>query len=356
MTTRRRFLTGLLATGVIPAPTWADAGAPAYVAAAALGDGSFVLCGLRADGVVVFQIPIPDRGHAAATHPIRPEVVAFARRPGTFAVVLDCRTGQPIARLTSPRDRHFYGHGVFSKDGQWLFTTENDFEAGLGCVGVWDVSANYTRIGEFPSGGVGPHDIRRLPDSEVLVIANGGIDTHPDSGRAKLNIPSMQPNLCYVNEREIIEIASLPAELHKGSIRHLAVSQSGQVAFGMQWQGDTVAPALVGLHVRGGPPVVCHAPANQTRMMQGYVGSIAFGHDPAQFAVTSPRGNSVQVFETQTAKHIRTVGLQDACGIAAHGPGFMVTGGTGDIHHLDGYGVTTAQRSALKWDNHLVPV
>ncbi len=54
------------------------------------------------------------------------------------------------------------------------------------------------RAGEFASGGVGPHEIRRMPGSDVLVIANGGIATHPGSSRAKLNIPKMQPNLAYI--------------------------------------------------------------------------------------------------------------------------------------------------------------
>jgi hypothetical protein len=66
---------------------------------------------------LVFQIPLPGRGHAAAIHPQKPQAVAFARRPGTFAVVTNCVTGQPSARLSAPAGRHFYGHGAFSRDG-----------------------------------------------------------------------------------------------------------------------------------------------------------------------------------------------------------------------------------------------
>ena len=70
------------------------------------------------------------------------------------------------------------------------------------------------------------------------MIANGGIDTHPDTGRTKLNIPTMQPNLSYVENGTVTEVATLADAFNKNSIRHLAVRQNGDVAFGMQWQGD----------------------------------------------------------------------------------------------------------------------
>ena len=99
MTTRRRVLAGLLASGLVPAASWADAGSPAYLAAARRGDGRYILVGLTAEGLPLFDLPLPARGHAAAAHPKRPEAVAFARRPGRFARVLDCSTGELLARL-----------------------------------------------------------------------------------------------------------------------------------------------------------------------------------------------------------------------------------------------------------------
>lgn len=198
-----------------------------------------------------FEIPLPARGHAAAAHPSRPQAVAFARRPGTFALVIDCASGRLLSTLACPEGRHFYGHGAYSRAGDLLYTTENDFTKGTGRIGIWDVAAGYARVGEIASGGIGPHDIRRLPGSDTLIVANGGIDTHPDSGRAKLNIPTMAPNLTYIEAERIVEQAALPSALHKNSIRHLAVGPGGEVALGMQWQSETPVEALVGLHRRG---------------------------------------------------------------------------------------------------------
>ncbi len=353
-TGRRQFLGGLLAAGLLPKPTWADVGTPAFLAAAATPNGRFALCGIDAALNLLFKLPLPARGHAAAGHPIRPEAVAFARRPGTFAIVIDCRSGQETARLQSPDGRHFYGHGVFSADGSMLYTTENNFEAGRGCIGVWDVANGYKRISEWDSGGVGPHELRRLPLSDILVVANGGIDTHPDSGRSKLNIATMQPNLSYIDQGRLIDRAELPPEMHKNSIRHLAVSTHGIIAFGMQWQGGNPAPAMVGTHRLNSDIRLIQAPASEQRPLQGYIGSIAIADDGSEIAVTSPPGGVVQRYDTKNATLRDTKLIKDASGIATGQDDFVISSGTGLLTRLNAPSKQEIANRELIWDNHLV--
>ncbi|MEM6759143.1 MAG: DUF1513 domain-containing protein [Pseudomonadota bacterium] len=348
MANRRTFLAGMLAAGLVPRPTWADAGNPAYLAAAKTPDGAFVLCGLRGDGQIAFRRPLPARGHAAAAHPNRPEAVAFARRPGTYAIVLDCVSGDAKARLEAPEGRHFYGHGAFSGDGALLFTTENDFDAARGMIGVWDARHGYVRVGEFASGGVGPHEMRVMPDGQTLVVANGGIETHPETGRAKLNLPVMRSNLTYLDlSGRVLEQVVLGAEHQRNSIRHLAVAGDSAVAFAMQWQGDLTADLpLLGVHRRGAAPQLY--PEASVRRMQGYLGSVAM--DGAQIAVTSPRSGLLQVFDDVGL--VQETPLTDVCGVAAGGAGFLVTTGTGLVR------APGAKDAAwpLAWDNHLVAI
>jgi hypothetical protein len=40
-----------------------------------------------------------------------------------------------------------------------------------GVIGVYDARANYKRIDEFPTFGIGPHDLALLPDGKTLVVA-----------------------------------------------------------------------------------------------------------------------------------------------------------------------------------------
>ena len=355
MTTRRHFLAGLAASaGLATTRSWAAAGAPDFLSAARFPDGSYQLAGLTRTGEILFTLPLPDRGHAAAAHPHRAEAVAFARRPGDFALVIDCITGQERARLTAPMGRHFYGHGVFTQDGARLFTTENDYEAGEGMIGVWDAQT-LTRLGEFPSGGVGPHDMALLPDGQTLVVANGGIETHPSSGRAKLNIPVMQPNLSYLSlDGSLRDRIALTPELHKNSIRHLAVGTDGTVAFAMQWQGGDEVVPLLGLHAARKAPRLFTPPARQLRRMNGYAGSVALSGDGQQVAITSPRGGMLQIHDLATGDLLAAPEQADICGLGTLPDGFLFTTGEGVVGRTDGNRVTELAHHDCQFDNHLV--
>lgn len=327
-----------------------------FLSAAARTDGSYILCGIDAALQVRFEIPLPARGHAAAAHPTRPEAVAFARRPGTFAVVIDCKSGFQKAILQAPQGRHFYGHGVFSSEGRYLYTTENDYEAGAGRIGVWNVARGYVRVDEWDSGGVGPHDIKRLPHSDTLVVANGGIETHPDTGRTKLNIPTMQPSLAYVEDGVVVETATLSSSMHKNSIRHLAVSPQGEVAFGMQWQADQTPDALVGTHRRGSPIVLMTSPTDQVRQLDGYIGSVAYTGDGRMIAATSPKGGVVHFYDPGAGRFISDTTFADVSGVATLGQSFVVTSGTGEMRVVTQHNSDASSQIDVRWDNHLVPI
>ncbi|MEX2520083.1 MAG: DUF1513 domain-containing protein [Paracoccaceae bacterium] len=356
MPTRRGFLASLAAISAAPAPSWADASAPDYLAAAQVRDGSYRLYGLDAAGAPVFWLELPDRGHAAAAHPTRPEAVAFARRPGDYAIVLDCARGEQVASLTAPEGRHFYGHGAFSEDGALLYTAENDFDAGLGRVGIWSVDEGYRRVGEFGSGGVGPHDIVRMPGGGALVVANGGIATHPDTGRAKLNLPTMKPNLTYLDaDGDILEVVEAAESARLNSIRHLAVRPDGLVAFAMQWEGDiAAAPPLLGLHRRGSAAAYLVADGDGWRDMRGYAGSVAFSGDGALVAITSPEGGAAQVFDVETGALSAAYRIADVCGVAPADDHFLFSSGSGWIGDARRGG--GGDETLPAWDNHLVTI
>jgi uncharacterized protein len=358
MTTRRGFLAGLLAAGLTPGPSWADLGGPAFLSAAKTPDGSYLLAGLSTKGAVLFSCPLPDRGHAAAAHPQRPEAVAFARRPGRFADVINCQTGARLARLQPPPGHHFYGHGVFTPDGTRLFTTENDYENGRGIVGVWEAEKDYRRLTSFCSGGIGPHDmlLRQHRGQMQLAIANGGIETHPDSGRAKLNLPQMRPNLSLLSlDGQLQDKVELPTDLHLNSIRHLAQTHDGALGFAMQWQGDLGEDVpIVGLYRPGAPPHLLAGGDPRRRNLQGYGGSLAFSADGSLIAVTSPRGGVVQVMETTSGRMRREYQLRDVCGLITAPNGFISSSGDGRLFALEGPRVEALSHHGLAWDNHLI--
>lgn len=339
----------------MPVRGWASVGDPKYLSAARRPEGGHVLVGLRGDGSLAFEVDLPARGHAAAAHPERAEAVAFARRPGTYALVLDCADGTVLSRLEAPEGRHFYGHGVFAANGTRLYTTENDYARAMGVIGVWDAANGYRRLGEFSSGGVGPHEMLRLPGQDVFAVANGGIATHPQSGREKLNLATMRPNLTYVDgDGGVMQRVQIADDWHLSSIRHLAVDLSGQVAFAMQWQGDVWdAPALLGLHRLGEDVRFCEAPEAEHLVMKGYAGSVSYCGSGAWIAISSPRGGFVQRFNSESGVYLGAVGAADVCGISGAGMGMIATTGAG---YVIGIQEKIEAHHQLAFDNHLVAI
>ncbi|MEO1531413.1 MAG: DUF1513 domain-containing protein [Pseudomonadota bacterium] len=355
---RRRFLASVAGTVTWPTHGWAAAGAPRFLAATQDPDGRYRLVGLGADGDLRFQIDLPSRGHAAAAHPNRPEAVAFARRPGVFALVVDCAEGRALSTLEAPPGRHFYGHGAFSADGALLFTTENAFETGQGRLGVWDATCGYARVGEVASGGIGPHDVRLMPDGRALAIANGGIRTHPRSGREKLNLATMRPNLTYVrpDDGAVLEAIEPPRQLRLNSIRHLAVGSDATVAVALQWQGDPAdGMPLLAFHRRGDAAFQwAESPAHLLAAMSGYAGSVAFDGGGTRAAITSPRGGRVMAWDVVGGNPDAWV-RPDVCGIVADDTGWIATDGHGGVISLDRrLAATKAIRHESAFDNHLV--
>lgn len=345
-----------MAAASVPTRSWADAGSPDFLAAAREPDGSFALFGLTVDGHETFRIPLPARGHAGAGHPVLPEAVTFARRPGTYALVIDCIQGRVVRELAAPEGCHFSGHGAFSADGETLFTSEVENATGEGWIGCWDRAGGYHRVGRFPSGGIGPHEILRLPDGN-LAVANGGIIAALDDDRTKLNLDTMRPNLsCLTPDGTLVEQVGLEPDLRRNSIRHLAAHTDGTVAFAMQWEGDeTVSPALLGLYRRGGALVLCRVPEPLAPRMKGYAGSVAFDGSGNRVAITCPKGGVMAVF-ARDGQFIDMLTRADICGIGAVPGGFFMTDGLGGVFQLSTEKPDPLGVFDRAWDNHLISV
>jgi hypothetical protein len=327
-----------------------------YATAYQRRDGAYGAAILSEEGRILHTIDLPDRGHDVTFDPVSRRSVVFARQPGTFATIFD-HTGQsaPLT-ISSLEGRHFYGHGVFSPDGRLLYATENDFDNAAGMVGIYDATDGFRRLGEFPTFGVGPHELLLLDDGRTLAIANGGIETHPDFGRAKLNIATMKPSLVFVDRvtGDLLERHELPPDLHQLSIRHMDADAKGSVWFGCQYEGpETERPFLVGLAQRGKGLHLIEMPADVLGGFRNYIGSVAANREAGTVAVSSPEGNSFAVFDTASRQVLATRSLTEVCGLAPDHDGFRATTGTGDILAPDG-----TERSApdYVWDNHLMRI
>lgn len=319
-------------------------------------DGGYGVAVLTDAGKILHAVDLPDRGHDITFDPLSQRSVVFARQPGTFAVIFDHGGRESPVTIASPKGRHFYGHGVFSPDGKLLYATENDFDNAAGMIGIYEAGNSFERIGEFPTYGVGPHELILLSDGRTLAICNGGIETHPDFGRAKLNIATMKPSFVLVDRvtGDLIERHELPPALHQLSIRHMDVDAAGDVWFGCQFEGPaTEKPALVGRASRGKDLELISLPEDVLGGLRNYVGAVAANRDAGTVAVSSPQGNTLAILDAASGRLVSSRALTEVCGIAPDRQGFLASTGTGAVISPDG-GETVDP--AHVWDNHILRI
>lgn len=315
---------------------------------------------------------LPRRGHSFAIDARHGRAVVFGRQPGFFAYGFDLQ-GQgelPAQALPLPTGRHFYGHGVFSPDGNVLYATENDFEQARGVVGIYDArpGQQYRRIGEFETHGVGPHELVLMPDGRSLCVANGGMETHPDYGKTLLNAATMHSTLVYLDREtgKLLASHELGPEWQRLSMRHLAVDGAGKVWVGCQYAStDGRRPDLVLHHERGQPLTPAQGPEDMLRAMNNYVGSVTASGDGTVVATSSPLGGRVAFWETGTGRLLQMQVMHDVCGVAPIGPqGFLLSSGNGSLQHYQLQPCAASQPACLPsaqairqvdgaWDNHM---
>ena len=370
---RRSFLLGTVAAiaacpGAIAAVELAvDQPAVAFVSAARRTDGSFSIILLAADGAIVREVPLSDRGHDIALHPPTGRIVAFARRPGTFAVAFDVHGTVEPQIFTAHTGRHFYGHGAFSRDGRLLYVSENNIAGACGVIGIYDVALAYKKIGEHASYGLGPHEIILLADGQTLAVANGGLDTVPEAGRENLNLDAMEPSLAFIDAATGVLRArhAMPPDLKRLSIRHIAEDLGGRVWFGGQWEGElTSAPPLIGFAGRDQPlQLIKDTPQSQPRSdaagglaLKGYIGSLAASRDGRIIAASAPKAGRIVYIDADTGAIAGESLFKDGCGVAGVAETeFAVTSGFGAFRYETARAdvLSETQLNNLAFDNHL---
>ncbi len=311
------------------------------------------------------RLALPERAHEVIAHPYQPWLIVVSRRPGRFIHIVDYLAGRVIKVLQSGEGRHLYGHALLSPDGRFLIVPENDIASGQGRIVVREIGGNFALLQDMPSYGIGPHQIGFLPTAEktTLVIANGGIETHPDTQRSKLNLDTMQSSLDYVDlsSGQHLDRQRLDVEWFQCSLRHFDINAVGEVIVAMQYQGaSTDDVPLLAVH-RPGQKIQPLWGDRETRFaMKQYCGSVKWNSQGKLAAVSSPPGSLISVWDVAQGRLHSRYRLTDGCGIAAI-PGeadFLLSGGTGLLQQLDvhkralknlPYGALSVQ-----WDNHLL--
>jgi hypothetical protein len=322
------------------------------------GNGQHFAVGYRVDGTQVFATAVAQRCHDIINHPNLPIALFVARRPGTESYLIDLRDGRLLQTITSQPHRHFYGHAVIHKDGEWLYATENDTtEPGRGLLGVYRfVDERLQRTGEISTHGVGPHQVSWMPDGETLAVANGGIRTEAES-RVEMNLDAMEPSLVLMQrDGTLLSKESLSQQMN--SVRHMAIASDGTIVAGQQFMGPSHESAELLAIKRPGQPFQAFPVAEQQlQAMAHYTASVAIHNDLRLVALTAPRGNRFFIWDLDSGALKLDAPLPDCAGVGAVTDGFVVTSGQGRCRFYDCRETVLVAKPlelpAGLWDNHL---
>lgn len=320
--------------------------------------GGYAVVVAKQDGSPIYQFALPARGHGIAVQPNGTLAAAFSRRPGQYVQVFDHLSGEEWGIRAADPQRHFYGHGVFSPDGKYLYATEGVKATSQGVIGVYEVKVGLPKVAEYTRFGIGPHEVV-LADNNTLAVGVGGVHT---DGRTPKNVDTMQPALVYLNANngDLLEQAILK-DKHL-SIRHLSVTDTGEIACGQQYRGDPdQAAPLVALHRRGQPLRQLHAEDEEWLRFNHYIASIA--SVDGYLLATSPRGNCYGIWEEATNELVEIKPLIDASGAGVVDGQWLVGSGSGKVLDIFPPSVSNANitetksevithQSPIMWDNH----
>lgn len=363
MLSRRSFL-ALSSTFAIP-PLWGDVlntvqKTKVYASAFSTSEDKHYFGVVDHNGSILWASNLPARAHAPIIHPKEAVVGIVSRRPGYFIRFYNIADGKQIQHIKPEKDHHFYGHATFSYDGKTLITQENHYPSGEGKIFIRTWPSGEV-LHEYSSNGIGPHE-SILWQNNTLVIANGGLKTHPSKDREILNRETMAPNVSYLslNTGRVLNTLTHPKEYAQLSIRHLDINHNGLTALGFQYKGDIreQVPLLAFSHLHWSSMKYLSMPEDVRMRFKQYCGSVCFDKSGKILAASTPRGGLVAFWDVSSQTYLGVKNCRDVCGIAPTDSSheFMLSSGMGtqmkynpilDITKL------IKNHTDTLWDNHL---
>jgi hypothetical protein len=308
-------------------------------------------------------LEVPTRAHGLCVLP-GGAVVAAARRPGDWLLRWQPGQGTEPRWLWLDGARSFNGHVLASSDGRQIYTTETDAETGASWVAVRDAHT-LEKAAEWPTHGIDAHELvwdlrHSASGAPTLLVANGGVPTTPETGRAKRALHTMDSSLVRLDARTGRQLGQWRLEADpRLSLRHLAWSPDGHT-LGIALQAEHDDPALKNIApvlalFDGSTLHTVAAPTPIAPRLQGYGGSMAA--TPTGWAVSCPRAHGIALFSLQGTWQ-GLVPLPEACPLAVHGSALWAGGLAGSLQNAQALAPLTHPHGAglqgARLDNHWV--
>ena len=319
---------------------WDDAAGHRVGVLTAAGDGD-----LRVEAA----LSVPTRAHGLLAE-TGGSLLAVARRPGDWLLRFG-RDGRRLREHWIGPEARFNGHLLLSPDGRRLYSTETELDGGAGRIGVRD-TASLELLASWPTHGLDPHELMWDADG-TLLVANGGIPTQPETGRAKRGLERMDPSLVRLDPADGRLLGQWRLEDPRLSVRHLA-RQGARTAIALQAEHDDPARRAAASVLALFDGARLRLAETPPRSMAGYGGSVAGAS--GRFFVGCPRAGGTGCWHAD-GTWLGFAPLEEACALAARGAGVW-SGGRDRGRWADGPRAAAAPvdtgAAGLRLDNHWI--
>ncbi len=201
-------------------------------------------------GHIANSFAIPFLGHEVIQHPKAPHLIVLLEKWGTRACLFDCAKGSVTKLIDLSSGRRFFGHGLLSDDGNYLYSGDMNDAGDKGVISIWKFP-ELTLIKEIPSGGLFPHDMAWSNDRSRLFIANNG--AYKSSFERKVSPDYGAPTICEISLAQSKIVAKYSAPISESHwVTHLKVGKQGYGVFGGNYQTAQGQMPLVGSFRIGG--------------------------------------------------------------------------------------------------------
>lgn len=143
----------------------------------------------------IFDLPFA--GHSMTQNPKRPTEVAVFSRWGDQVAIVNLKEKNNIRIIKEDKDHRFFGHGIYSNDGNRLYTSQSNDTNHTGEIVVRD-SKTFKILNRFSAFGRYPYELQFNSSSTELIVAVSCAFKDADYARI--------PNAHYAEESSLTSI------------------------------------------------------------------------------------------------------------------------------------------------------
>ena len=155
---------------------------------------------------------------------------------------------------------------------------------------------------------------------------------------------------------KLIQQYKLDKELHQNSIRHLDISNAGDVAIACQYNGNIQkeVPVLAIINKESEVQFL-NLPKRYSKMIKNYCGGVKIHEEANILTASFPRGGILAFWELSSGKFMGFKNNKDVCGIDIDTSLslFIASNGQGQIFSFDKNNYENIFNKNIQWDNHL---